>query len=132
MELKTCEICGRQREALSYCEKCGKLICDECSTSDGKENSKEYCPKCYAETQYKKPRLKVGQIYEITDHDGEIVIGEYMGRQKDWNCCVCDKGSNAMTFNIFQNRKNTDDGYQTWGYGACHLPKIKEIKGDAI
>lgn len=52
--------------------------------------------------------------------DGKLHIAQYYGREKGFECCVCNKGTNAYCFNIYYN----EDGYETWGYGKEHLPKI--------
>lgn len=53
------------------------------------------------------------------------MFGYYVGRQRGFDCCVCGKGSNAYTFNIW----NSSTDYETWGYGQEHLPKIIEDLG---
>lgn len=59
--------------------------------------------------------------YRFNDR-GEEYVGQYVGRQSGFECCICGKGSNAYTFNIWSN----DCNYETWGYGKEHLPKIIE------
>ena len=68
--------------------------------------------------------------YKFNDN-GEIHIGYFLGRQPGFECCVCGKGTNAYTFNIW----NSDIDYETWGYGKEHLPKDKykiylQVKGE--
>lgn len=56
---------------------------------------------------------------------GEVDIVYYVGRQRGFYCCVCGKGSNAYTLNIW----NSSPDYETWGYGQEHLPEIIEDLG---
>lgn len=63
--------------------------------------------------------------YKFNDQ-GEIHIGYFLGRQSGFECCVCGKGENAYTFNIWHS--NID--YETWGYGKEHLPQIIEDLGE--
>lgn len=72
--------------------------------------------------------MKVGNWYKFFDRTGEIHIGQYTGRQKDFECCICGKGCNAHTFNIYWNKDRPGD-WETWGYGPNHLPKILEDLG---
>lgn len=65
--------------------------------------------------------------YKFNDR-GEEHIGYYCGRQKGFECCVCGKGVNAYTFNIW----NSPNDYETWGYGKEHLPVIIEDLGERI
>lgn len=62
--------------------------------------------------------------YKFNDR-GDVYIGYYLGRQKGFECCVCNKGTNAYTFNIW----NSSTDYETWGYGKEHLPEIIEDLG---
>jgi formylmethanofuran dehydrogenase subunit E len=39
-----CESCGRLTSGHNLCERCGKLICDECAESDA---TGRYCPLCH-------------------------------------------------------------------------------------
>ena len=64
--------------------------------------------------------------YRFMEPDDNIYIGQYVGRQKGFECCVCGKGFNAYTFNIW----NSETDYETWGYGKEHLPKILEDLGE--
>lgn len=57
---------------------------------------------------------------------GEIHVGYYYGRQKGFECCVCGRGGNAFTFNIW----NSPTDYETWGYGKEHMPEILEDLGE--
>lgn len=69
--------------------------------------------------------------YEI---DGEKVYAEYIGRQKGFECCICGKGCNAYTFNIF-HADNLEDiqtainhmDYETWGFGANHIDEAVNL-----
>ena len=63
--------------------------------------------------------------YKFNDN-GEIHVGYFLGRQPGFECCVCGKGTNAYTFNIW----NSDIDYETWGYGKEHLPHIIEDLGE--
>lgn len=63
--------------------------------------------------------------YRFNDR-GEIHTGYYVGRQRGFECCVCGKGSNAYTFNIWHSY--TD--YETWGFGKEHLPNIIKDLGE--
>lgn len=47
--------------------------------------------------------------YKFNDQ-GEIHIGYFLGRQSGFECCVCGKGGNAYTFNIW----NSNVDYETW------------------
>ena len=66
-------------------------------------------------------KLIKGRWYKFNDR-GEIYTGQYIGKQEGFECCVCGKGHNAYTFNIW----NSDSDYETWGYGKEHLPQIIE------
>ncbi len=70
-------------------------------------------------------QFKSGHWYKFNDR-GETHIGQYMGRQREFECCVCGKGSNAFTFNLWHNKVQD---YETWGYGEKHLPEIIEDYG---
>lgn len=89
--------------------------------------------KLYASTLVKesaaaRPRLKVGHWYQFNDR-GEVHVGQYTGRDNGFECCVCGKGCNAYTFNIFYN----EDEYETWAYGPNHLPSdIVEVADDSV
>lgn len=72
-------------------------------------------------------KLINGHWYRFNDR-GEKAIGQYTGRQRGFECCVCDKGCNAHTFNIYHTANEGD--YETWGYGPNHLPEILEDLGD--
>ena len=71
------------------------------------------------------PRLKVGHWYKFNDR-GEEHTGQYTGRDQGFECCVCDKGCRAYTFNLW----HSDADWETWGYGPNHLPTIIEDLGD--
>ena len=58
-------------------------------------------------------------------------IGQYVGRQSGWECCVCGKGDNAYTFNVWYVNKSGDSDYETWGFGREHMPKIIEDLGES-
>lgn len=73
-----------------------------------------------------KIKLKENHWYKFNDR-GEIHIGFYLGRQGGFECCVCGKGNNAYTFNIWHSTQGCD--YETWGYGKEHLPKLIEDLG---
>ena len=68
--------------------------------------------------------------------DGQVVLAQYMGRQRGFECCVCGKGCNAFTFNVFHHGmcgdandvNNIDpDNYETWGYGPNHIEDAVEL-----
>jgi len=40
-----CEICGNPTTGDKLCEKCGKMICDNCSQMDSTDR---YCPQCFS------------------------------------------------------------------------------------
>lgn len=46
--------------------------------------------------------------YKFNDR-GEVHIGYYLSRQRGFDFCVCGKGSNAYTFNIW----NISTDYET-------------------
>lgn len=80
-------------------------------------------------------KLRLEHFYKIKDSYGEVAIAKYMGRQEGFECCVCHKGNNAYTFNIYayddetleQAKENEKNGnYETWGYGKEHMPEILE------
>lgn len=65
--------------------------------------------------------MKLYNWYIIKDcWDNKEHIAQYYGREKGFECCVCNKGNNAYCFNIYY----TEYGYETWGFGKEHLPKI--------
>ena len=65
--------------------------------------------------------MKKYNWYIIKDGlDNKMHIAQYMGREKGYECCVCNKGSNAHGFNIFYD----EDGWETWCYGNEHMPEI--------
>lgn len=68
--------------------------------------------------------MELNHWYRLKDRE-DICVGQYIGRQKGFECCVCGKGSNAYTFNIW----NSETDYETWGYGKEHLPIIVEDLG---
>ena len=69
--------------------------------------------------------LKIGNWYKFNDR-GDEYIGQYIGTDSnDWECCVCGKGCKAKCFNVFYDK----EGYETWGYGPNHMPKIIEDLG---
>ena len=70
-------------------------------------------------------KLKENHWYKFNDR-GEEHIGYYLGRQKGFECCVCGKGENCFTFNIWHSYRD----YETWGYGKSHLPVIVADLGE--
>ena len=70
-------------------------------------------------------KMKAGNWYRFNDR-GSVYIGQYMGREEGFECCVCNKGCIAHCFNIWYN----NDDYETWGFGNNHLPQIIEDLGD--
>lgn len=73
----------------------------------------------------KTTKLIPGHFYSFNDR-GEVHIGQYIGRQRGFECCVCGKGANAYTFNLW----NSERDYETWGYGPAHMPCIWEDFGE--
>ncbi len=71
-------------------------------------------------------KLIAGHWYRFNDR-GEIHTGQYMGRERGFECCVCFKGENCHCFNVWYS----SDGWETWGYGNSHLPEILEDLGAA-
>ena len=69
-------------------------------------------------------KLIIGKRYRLNDR-GDIAIGEYIGTEGGFECCVCGKGCKAHCFNIYHDSEGYD--YETWGYGNNHLPKIEAI-----
>lgn len=65
--------------------------------------------------------------------EGKEVLAQYIGRQKGFECCVCGKGCNAYTFNIFHTDNiedidpDTEQDYETWGYGPTHIDEAVEL-----
>lgn len=72
-----------------------------------------------------KPTLKIGYWYKFNDR-GEIHVGQYVGNDEGFECVVCGKGCKAKCFNIWYDE---DSGYETWGYGPNHMPRILEEVG---
>ena len=72
-------------------------------------------------------RLKVGNWYKFNDR-GREYIGAYTGTDNEFECCVCGKGHKAKCFNVYYDKQ--EDRYETWGYGASHMPEILEDLGD--
>lgn len=78
-------------------------------------------------------RLKIGRVYKIKDAHNFVGYGVYMGKQQDFECCICRKGNCVKTFNILhgdtieEGLNNLDKGdYETFGYGNEHFPDILE------
>lgn len=78
-------------------------------------------------------KFKLGNCYRLRDAHGTEYTGVYMGRQEGWDCCICYRGNNAYTFNVYGYKDdsletvkyNMQEGiYETWGYGKEHLPEI--------
>lgn len=70
-------------------------------------------------------KLTVGKWYKF-NLEGMTHIGQYVGTEQDFECCVCGKGHKAHTFNIWYDKAG---GYETWGFGAKHLPEmIQELE----
>ena len=68
--------------------------------------------------------------------EGQIVLAEYIGRQEGFECCICGKGCNAFTFNVFHADSiediysepgYSDQDYETWGYGPTHIEEAVEV-----
>ena len=73
------------------------------------------------------PALVKGHFYRFIDR-GEEHVGQYIGREDGFECCVCGKGHRAYAFNIWYS----EDGYETWAYGKEHMPKILEDLGNNL
>lgn len=71
-------------------------------------------------------KLKMNHWYKFNDNGTEYV-GQYTGSEQGFECCVCGKGCKAHTFNVFYDM----DGYETWGYGPNHMPKILADLGES-
>ena len=71
-------------------------------------------------------KMKVNHWYKFNDR-GEEYIGQYIGTEQGFECCVCNKGCKAHTFNIWYS----SDGWETWGFGPSHMPKIIEDLGES-
>ena len=76
-----------------------------------------------------KTNLKTNHWYKFKDEQGNTHIGQFIGRQEGFECCVCGKGNKAYCFNIWYDVNNLD--YETWGYGKEHLPLIIEDLGES-
>lgn len=74
-------------------------------------------------------KLVEGHWYKINDSYFGQHIGQYIGRQKHFPCCICGKGCNAHTFNVYYGEEEGE--YETWGYGNEHLDVIEEVSQDA-
>lgn len=75
-----------------------------------------------------KPLFPKG-IIKIIDHTGAERLAEYIGRQEDFECCICGNGSNCYTFNLFDSEEDYKNGnYETIGYGREHVNVIKLVK----
>lgn len=72
-------------------------------------------------------KLVIGHTYKFNDR-GEEHIGQYTGADNEFECCVCGKGHKAKCFNIW----NSENDYETWGYGANHMPEIIEDLGTEV
>lgn len=71
--------------------------------------------------------LKINHFYKFNDR-GEVHVGQYTGTENGFECCVCNKGCKAHTFNIWYNQNE----YESWGFGNNHLPKIIEDLGEEL
>ena len=76
-----------------------------------------------------KTKMKVGNFYKVVDCKGFEFIGEYMGREEEFECSICGKGTNAKCFNIYYG-DNCQSDYETIGYGNEHFPTILEDYGN--
>lgn len=80
-------------------------------------------------------RLRKNGYYLIQDcFSDKKYLSQYLGQERGWECCVCNKGCNAHCFNIFDNLEKYDDCiYETWSYGREHMPTIiKELTREEI
>jgi hypothetical protein len=73
--------------------------------------------------------MKQGHYYKF-NFMGYEYIGEYMGREKHFECMVCEKGSNAYCFNVFRNFKDYTENaeYETFSFGKEHMPELTEVQ----
>ena len=71
-------------------------------------------------------RMKAGHWYRMNDR-GEKFIGQYVGTEQGFPCCVCDKGCRAKVFNVWYDKEG---GYESWGFGPNHMPELLEDLGD--
>lgn len=67
----------------------------------------------------------IGHWYRFNDR-GKEYIGQYVGKEDGFECCVCGKGCKAYTFNIWYDKNN----YETWGYGLLHIPRMIDDLGE--
>ena len=70
-------------------------------------------------------KLTLNNWYRFKEMDGTEHVGQYTGNDQGFECCVCGKGCKARTFNIW----NSEDDWETWGYGRDHMPEILEDLG---
>lgn len=70
-----------------------------------------------------------GHWYQVKDAFGDEWVGQYLGRQKDCICCVCVKGDNAHSFNVWHSLLYSSD-YETLSFGTEHLPTIIKDYGN--
>ena len=72
--------------------------------------------------------MKKGKFYEF-EFKGYKLKGQFMGREKNFECLVCGKGCNAYCFNVFNTKEELEQNiYETFSFGKEHLPKLKEIE----
>lgn len=75
-----------------------------------------------------------GHWYKVKDYWSDIWVGQYMGREENAQCCVCEKGHNAHAFNVWHLSQYDDDpgcnDYETLHFGTEHLPEIIEDWGN--
>lgn len=75
-----------------------------------------------------------GHWYQVKDAFGSEWVGQYLGRQEGYVCCVCDKGNNAHIFNVWYQFQYDDEpgynDYETIGFGTEHLPEIIKDLGN--
>ena len=72
-------------------------------------------------------KLIVGHWYRFNDR-GVLHVGQYTGRQKEWECIVCGFGHNCRTFDLHHDK--TGANAETWGFGAAHFPEIVADMGE--
>ena len=74
-------------------------------------------------------KLIKGHFYKCNDKsDNTIFIGQYMGREKHFECQVCGGGHNAHCFNLYHTKGEWSE-YECFSYGTEHLPEIIEDLG---
>lgn len=66
-------------------------------------------------------------IREKNFGDNNLYIVQYYGREKGFECMVCEHGNNAFGFNRYYDY----DQYESWFYGKEHMPEIVKDLGSS-